>query len=179
VGALDDEQIISCADVVAGKAIVLKPYARVGLPIVLRGGGRSTILSWGLQRGRWCRKPADLRVRCRAPASILTDVVAAPVPPAVLLSRLAFAVRPALSHHLPTRRGCTSGLMVGVNPAAGGRAYALRAVRLPCWARGPAVNRAFFVWGLRLAALECRTFCLLLGGHIQERLEMLTELLLL
>jgi hypothetical protein len=58
--AFDDEQIVGRSIVVAGKVIVLKPYARVGLPVVLCDSGQGTIPSWGLQRERWCRKPVDL-----------------------------------------------------------------------------------------------------------------------
>jgi hypothetical protein len=43
--ALDDEQIVCRPAVVASEAIVLKPYARVCLPIVLHNGGRSMISS--------------------------------------------------------------------------------------------------------------------------------------
>jgi hypothetical protein len=71
--AFYDEQIAGRAAVVAGKAIILEPYARVGLRIVVRDGGRSTISSGG----RWCLKPADPGVRRRTPAPILTGVVAA------------------------------------------------------------------------------------------------------
>jgi hypothetical protein len=46
--ALDDKQIVGHTAVVVGKVIVLKPCARVGLPIVLCGGGRSMISSWGV-----------------------------------------------------------------------------------------------------------------------------------
>jgi hypothetical protein len=41
------------------------------------------------------------------------------------------------------------------------------------------MNRAFLVRGPCLVVLRCQTFRLLLGDHIEERQEVLTELLFL
>jgi hypothetical protein len=64
--------------------------------------------------------------------------------------------------------------VVRVDLAAGGRAYALRVVRLSQRARGPTANRAFLVWGPCLTVPTRRTFRLLLGGDIKEHLGVLT-----
>jgi hypothetical protein len=44
--ALDDEQVVSRSAVVSSEAVILEPDAQVGLSIVLRDRGRSTISSW-------------------------------------------------------------------------------------------------------------------------------------
>jgi hypothetical protein len=49
--------------------------------------------------------PQTSGVGRRAPTSILTGVVAGPVPRAVLPLQSAFTVRPASGHRPPTRRG--------------------------------------------------------------------------
>jgi hypothetical protein len=69
--------------------------------------------------------------------------------------------------------------MVGVDPAAGGRVHALRSTQLPRWMWGPAVSRALLGWSSCLALSGRRTFYLLLGSHVEEHLEVLTELLFL
>jgi hypothetical protein len=118
--ALDDEQIVGRAAIVAGEAIVFKSYTWVGLLAVLHDGGGGAIPSLGIRsENAGAEGLRTSGVRRRALAPVLTVVVAAPTPPAVLPSRSAFAVRPA------------SGPVVRVDLAVSGRAHALRTIRLP------------------------------------------------
>lgn len=78
---LDDEEVVGRPSIATGEAVVLEPYARVGLAVVLGHRGRGTVA---------CRRchgvhvqtegPRTTGVRCRAPASIFVAVVATAAP---------------------------------------------------------------------------------------------------
>jgi hypothetical protein len=118
--AVDDEQIDGRPAVMVGEAVVLKPNARVSLSFVLHDGGRSTISSW------WgCGENVDAEISRTSGVRRWA--------PTVLPSRPAFAVRPASGHHPSTRRGCTSGSVVGLDPANDERVHTFHAAQLPRW----------------------------------------------
>jgi hypothetical protein len=107
---------------VAGEAIVFKPYTWVGLLVVLHDGGGGAIPSLGSRsENAGAEGLRTSGVRRRPPAPVLTVVIAAPTPPAVLPSRSAFALRPASGpvvrvdlqpageRTLFTRPGCPDG----------------------------------------------------------------------
>jgi hypothetical protein len=72
---------------VASEMVIFEPDARVGLSVVLRDRGRSTISSWwGCSKDVGAKSPRTLGVGCRTPTSVLAAVVAAPSPPVVLPS---------------------------------------------------------------------------------------------